>query len=346
MEVCRPPPSPTATPRPRRASCPPQRSRTCRGPTFGIYVHVPFCTVRCGYCDFNTYTLTELGGPGASIGIDLRRRGRARARPRRKRVLGSDGACRVDTVFVGGGTPTMLRPARPRDGAATAYADVSGWRRAPRSRPRPTPTRVTPQALQELRRRRASPASPSGMQSAVPHVLAHPRAHARPRQRRAGPSRAARAAGFAGERRPHLRHPGGVPRRTGGAASRRRSPCGPDHVSAYALVVEEGTKLAAQVRRGSVPAPEDDDEADKYELADELLAAAGFGWYEVSNWARAERHRCRHNVALLGGHELVGSRAGRAQPRRRRALVERQAPQCVCRAAGCRTLARPRPVRP
>ena len=69
----------------------------------------------------------------------------------------------------------------------------------------------------------------------------------------------------------------------------------PDHISAYALVVEQGTKLAAQVRRGQVPAPEDDDEAAKYEIADEVLAAAGYRWYEVSNWARTDEDRCRHN---------------------------------------------------
>jgi oxygen-independent coproporphyrinogen-3 oxidase len=69
----------------------------------------------------------------------------------------------------------------------------------------------------------------------------------------------------------------------------------PDHISAYALVVEQGTKLAAQVRRGQVPAPEDDDEAAKYEIADEVLAAAGYRWYEVSNWARTDGDRCRHN---------------------------------------------------
>ena len=80
----------------------------------------------------------------------------------------------------------------------------------------------------------------------------------------------------------------------------------PDHVSAYALVVEDGTKLAAQVRRGVVPAPEDDDEADKYELADEVLSAAGFGWYEVSNWARTEQARCRHNVAYWSGTNWWG----------------------------------------
>jgi oxygen-independent coproporphyrinogen-3 oxidase len=80
----------------------------------------------------------------------------------------------------------------------------------------------------------------------------------------------------------------------------------PDHVSAYALVVEEGTKLAAQVRRGVVPAPEDDDEADKYELADELLTGAGYGWYEVSNWASSEATRCRHNVAYWAGTNWWG----------------------------------------
>jgi oxygen-independent coproporphyrinogen-3 oxidase len=80
----------------------------------------------------------------------------------------------------------------------------------------------------------------------------------------------------------------------------------PDHVSAYALVVEEGTKLAAQVRRGLVPAPEDDDEADKYELADETLMRAGFGWYEVSNWARSEATRCRHNIAYWAGTNWWG----------------------------------------
>src|SRR5690606_37712129 len=72
---------------------------------------------------------------------------------------------------------------------------------------------------------------------------------------------------------------------------------GVDHVSAYALVVEEGTKMAAQVRRGELPMPDGDDEAAKYELAEELLAAAGLHWYEVSNWARTPAQACRHNLA-------------------------------------------------
>jgi oxygen-independent coproporphyrinogen-3 oxidase len=80
----------------------------------------------------------------------------------------------------------------------------------------------------------------------------------------------------------------------------------PDHISAYALVVEQGTKLAAQVKRGLVPMPEDDDEADKYEVADELLSAAGFEWYEVSNWARTPADRCQHNLAYWRGTNWWG----------------------------------------
>jgi oxygen-independent coproporphyrinogen-3 oxidase len=90
----------------------------------------------------------------------------------------------------------------------------------------------------------------------------------------------------------------------------------PDHVSAYALIVEEGTRLAAKVRRGQIPAPDDDDLADKYLLAESMLAAAGFGWYEVSNWAASPADRCRHNLAYWrstdwwgvgpGAHSHVG----------------------------------------
>ena len=80
----------------------------------------------------------------------------------------------------------------------------------------------------------------------------------------------------------------------------------PDHVSAYALIVEEGTKLAAQVRRGEVAMPEGDDEADKYELADDVLAQAGYDWYEVSNWSRDDTGRCRHNEGYWRGDAWWG----------------------------------------
>jgi oxygen-independent coproporphyrinogen-3 oxidase len=84
----------------------------------------------------------------------------------------------------------------------------------------------------------------------------------------------------------------------------------PDHLSAYALTVEEGTKLAARVRRGEIPRPTDDDEADKYELADALLAEAGYHWYEVSNWARTPEDRCRHNLGYWDGSSWWGAGPG------------------------------------
>jgi len=82
--------------------------------------------------------------------------------------------------------------------------------------------------------------------------------------------------------------------------------CQPDHLSAYALIVEPGTKLARQIRSGQVPEPDDDLEADMYELADTRLADAGYDWYEVSNWATDAAHRSRHNLAYWLGHDWWG----------------------------------------
>ena len=267
----------------------------------GIYVHVPFCTVRCGYCDFNTYTLTELGGPGASIGVDSYADAALRELDLAQAVLG-DASPSVSTVFVGGGTPTMLRSGdlvrvlggiRDRFGLA-ADAEVTT---------EANPDSVTPESLAELARGGFTRVS-VGMQSAVPHVL-------RTLERTHDPVNVARA--VAATRDAGMQVSVDLIYGTPGESvdDWRRSleaavALHPDHISAYALVVEDGTKLAAQVRRGVVPAPQDDDEADKYELADALLTEAGFGWYEVSNWARSEQTRCQHNIAYWAGTNWWG----------------------------------------
>src|SRR5690606_14284481 len=85
---------------------------------------------------------------------------------------------------------------------------------------------------------------------------------------------------------------------------------GPEHVSAYSLIVEEGTRLAARIKRGELEAPDDDVLADRYLRAEETLAAAGFGWYEVSNWATSERTRCRHNRLYWTGADWWGAGPG------------------------------------
>jgi putative oxygen-independent coproporphyrinogen III oxidase len=254
---------------------------------FGIYLHVPFCSVRCGYCDFNTYTLTELGVDGASVATfaDAALGELSLAQS----VLGS--APPVDTVFVGGGTPTMLAPA---DLARMLHGIRDGFGLAPDAEvtTEANPDSVTPQGLEVLAEAGFTRVS-LGMQSAVPHVLRTlERTHDPANVERA--VQAARSAGL----QVSLDLIYGTPGES--LADWRTSldaatALAPDHVSAYALVVEDGTKLAAQVRRGQVPAPEDDDEAAKYEVADEHLRSAGYGWYEVSNWALRDDTRCRHN---------------------------------------------------
>ena len=266
---------------------------------FGVYLHVPFCATRCGYCDFNTYTATELGG-GASQASYA---GTAIAEVRlARRVLG-DVDVPAATVFLGGGTPTLLPP-RDLAQLLAAVRDELGILPGAEVTTEANPDSVDAASLAALRDAGFTRVS-FGMQSAVPHVLATlDRTH--------DPDRVpqvvewARAAGFEGISLDLIYGTPGESqddwRASLGAALDTR----PDHVSAYALVVEEGTRLAAQVRRGEIAAPDDDELADRYLLADEVLAAAGFDWYEVSNWARGEAQRARHNEGYWRGHDWWG----------------------------------------
>jgi putative oxygen-independent coproporphyrinogen III oxidase len=289
---------PDGDPAPVTGELPPEALATLAGSRLGMYVHVPFCAVRCGYCDFNTYTLTELG-PGASTStfvdsalaeLDVA-----------ARVLGA-GAGPVDTVFVGGGTPTLL-PAADLVRCVTGIRERFGLAPGAEVTTEANPDSVTPADLEVLAAGGFTRVS-VGMQSVVPHVL-------RTLERTHDPARVAtavvgaKAAGLATSVDLIYGTPGES------LADWRASldaavALEPDHVSAYALVVEEGTKLAAQVRRGDVAMPEGDDEADKYELAEGVLAQAGYGWYEVSNWARDESGRCRHNEGYWRGDAWWG----------------------------------------
>ncbi len=268
---------------------------------FGVYLHVPFCAVRCGYCDFNTYTAAELGGGGslaeyasvALLELDLAAKVLARsgvpARP-------------ASTVFFGGGTPTLL--------PVTDLARMLGAVRSdPALTPPPVvtteanPDSVSPDSLRQLAEAGVTRVS-FGMQSAVPHVLsALDRTHDPARVPQAVAW--ARAAGLSVSLDLIYGTPGEslADWRTSLEAALA---CSPDHLSAYALVVEEGTPLARQVRRGQVAEPDQDDLADKYELADDLLAAAGFRWYEVSNWALGPAQACQHNLGYWRGDDWWG----------------------------------------
>jgi putative oxygen-independent coproporphyrinogen III oxidase len=279
---------PEGEPAPPSGELPDHALATLGSGPFGVYVHVPFCTVRCGYCDFNTYTLTELGVDGASVGTyaDVARRELALA----ARVLGPT-APTVQTVFFGGGTPTVMAASdlvKVLDGIRTGFGLAGGAEVTTEA----NPDSVTAESLETLAAGGFTRVS-IGMQSAVPHVLATlERTHDPVNVARA--VEAAKSAGL----KVSVDLIYGTPGES--LADWQTSldaaiDLAPDHISAYALVVEEGTKLGTQVRRGQVPAPDDDDEAAKYELADQALTAAGYGWYEVSNWARTPDDRCRHN---------------------------------------------------
>ena len=266
---------------------------------FGIYVHVPFCRTRCGYCDFNTYTATELGG-GASRAEYA---GLAAAEIRlARRVLGA-ADLPVTSVFFGGGTPTLLPPA---DLAELIRVIGGEFGLAPGAEitVEANPETVDERVLAGLRAGGMTRIS-FGMQSAVPHVLAVlDRVHEPGR-----PARCARWARDAGFGHVSLDLIYGTPGESD--ADWRESltaalAAGPDHISAYALIVEEGTRLAARVRRGELPAPDDDVLADRYLAADDVLSGSGLEWYEISNWAAGSAARCRHNLLYWAGADWWG----------------------------------------
>jgi oxygen-independent coproporphyrinogen-3 oxidase len=269
---------------------------------FGVYVHVPFCATRCGYCDFNTYTAGELDSSSSpqSWLEGLRRELELAAR-----ALGIPPA--ADTVFVGGGTPSLLG-ANGLGSVLGAVRDAFGLAPGAEVTTESNPESTSPEFFAGIRDAGFTRVS-LGMQSAAQHVLkVLDRVHTPGRPVAAAAE--ARVTGFEhvnldiiygtpGERVEDLR-----------ASLDAVLAAGVDHVSAYALIVEEGTALARRVRRGELPAPDDDVLAADYELIDDVLAAAGLRWYEVSNWASSEAARCRHNIGYWRGGDWWGAGPG------------------------------------
>ncbi|MGX9792412.1 radical SAM family heme chaperone HemW [Mycobacterium sp. MMS18-G62] len=270
------------------------------GRAFGIYIHVPFCATRCGYCDFNTYTPAELGGANpdgwlSALQVELQL---AAAR------LGSPPA--VDTVFVGGGTPSLLGGAglaAVLDAVRAHFVLAPDAEVTTEANPESTSARLF-ETLREAGFTRVS----LGMQSMAPQVLAVlDRVHS--------PGRALDAAGearAAGFDHVNLDLIYGTPGESDDDLLRSADAAleaGVDHVSAYALIVEDGTALARRVRRGEIVMTDDEVLARRYELLDARLSAAGLQWYEVSNWSRPGGE-CRHNMGYWNGGEWWGAGPG------------------------------------
>ncbi|MGW0480864.1 radical SAM family heme chaperone HemW [Nonomuraea sp. NPDC003214] len=285
---------PDGDPAPASGELPESALRGLGERPFGFYVHVPFCVTRCGYCDFNTYTAAELG-PGASR-ADYAATVVEEIRLAR-RVLG-DAELPVETVFFGGGTPTLL-PAEDLSRILAAIGAEFGLAPGAEVTTEANPESVDPKYLDRLREGGFNRVS-FGMQSARDHVL-------RVLDRQHTPGRAgqavleARKAGFDHVNLDLIYSTPGESDDDWRASLAAAVEAEPDHVSAYSLIVEDGTRLAARIRRGELPMPDDDVAADRYVIADEMLAAAGFRWYEVSNWATSDDARCRHNLLYWTG---------------------------------------------
>jgi oxygen-independent coproporphyrinogen-3 oxidase len=295
---------PTGEPAPADGALPDEALAELGRRPFGFYVHVPFCTVRCGYCDFNTYTAEDLGRTADARGASRATYAEAAIDEIRfaRRILG-DIDVPVSTVFFGGGTPTLLAPGELGSVLAAVGAEF-GLAPDVEVTTEANPDSVALWDLEELRQVGFDRIS-FGMQSDVPHVLATlDRTH--------DPLRVpavvgwARSAGFDQVSLDLIYGTPGESLSDWEASVDAALACTPDHISAYSLIVEEGTALARRVARGELPMPDEDDLADKYLLADERFVKSGLGWYEVSNWARDRAARCRHNLGYWTGADWWG----------------------------------------
>lgn len=271
-----------------------ERARSSAGNALSFYIHIPYCVKRCGYCDFNTYTPAELSSPDLSsittpyIDAVLREV---------KLAAKTVGGIEVPTVFFGGGTPSLL-PAAEIARVLEAIRDDFKLAENAEITLEANPDTLSREFLTDIASAGVNRIS-LGMQSAVPHVLtALDRTH--------NPDNVYKAANLVQE--VGIEHLSvdliyGVPgesisdwQKTFEVALELPI----DHISAYALIVETGTKLAARLKRGELEMPPDDETAEKYLLFDNAAKSAGFEWYELSNWAKPGG-ACRHNIAYWDG---------------------------------------------
>lgn len=278
---------------------------------FGVYVHVPFCSTRCGYCDFNTYTAGELGstaGPDTyldALEVELEM-AVEKLREAQHRDPTQQGPRPAETVFIGGGTPSLIGAdglGRVLRGIRNTFGLAPGAEVTTESNPEST----SPEFFSALREAGFTRIS-LGMQSASSSVLkVLDRTHTPGR-----PVAAAKEARAAGFDHVNLDMIYGTPTETDDDVRRTLDAvleANVDHVSAYSLIVEDGTAMARKVRRGELPAPDDDVYADRYEIIDAHLQANGFDWYEVSNWAKPGGE-CHHNLGYWVDGDWWGAGPG------------------------------------
>mgnify|MGYP002714228456 FL=1 len=265
--------------------------------SFGVYVHVPFCATRCGYCDFNTYTPTETESSYAAYLDSLERE---------LELAAEKVGLAAETVFIGGGTPSLLGAdglGRILDGIQNTFGLAKDAEVTTESNPESTDPKYFA-GLREAGFTRVS----LGMQSASTPVL-------KVLDRQHTPGRAVEAAKEA--KRAGFEHVNldliyGTPTETDDDVRKSLDAvlsADVDHVSAYSLIVEDGTAMARKIRSGQLPAPEEDVYADRYEIIAGRLEGEGFDWYEVSNWAKPGG-QCEHNLIYWRGGNWWGAGPG------------------------------------
>ena len=272
--------------------------------TLAFYVHIPYCVRRCGYCDFNTYTPSEL-----SISSDLTQTSKSYIDLLIREIefaRETSDATSVPSIFFGGGTPTLMSP---DDLGRVIQSIRSRFEFTPdiEITTEANPDTVTKEKLAQLRSAGFNRIS-FGMQSSIPHVLkVLDRTH-NPENVFAA-TEWAREVGFEEISVDLIYGTPGESMADWESSIDTALSLPITHVSAYALIVEDGTKLGAQVKRGDVVMPDDDQTADKYLLADAKFSAAGFDWYELSNWSKPGS-QSRHNLAYWYGNNWWGAGAG------------------------------------
>ena len=268
------------------------------GRSLSFYVHIPYCLKRCGYCDFNTYTPGGLGQSELARS-DISSRYMAAARgevTRAKRSIAE--RRRVETIFFGGGTPSLMEP---RDIAAMIDAISKEFDLASDCE---ITMEANPDTVDERNLRGFIDAGVNrfsfGVQSANKRVLQTlDRTH-----NGDNVVSALETAWRLGINDLSIDLIYGTPNESIADLAETLDfaltlPI--NHISAYALIVEEGTRLARDIATGQIPSPDDDEMAKKYVMIDQRLAARGFDWYELSNWAKPDGESLHNQVYWRGG---------------------------------------------
>ena len=264
---------------------------------FSLYVHVPYCSKRCGYCDFNTYTPSELDRDDQ---IESWLQSAIKETIFARKILVEE--LTVDTIFFGGGTPSLLEASVIKEFINNVSKHFE-LKKDLEITLEANPDTITQSKAEDWLKAGINRIS-LGMQSSATNVL-------QVLDRTHNPANVLssveilKKAGFTNFSLDLIYGTPGESLEDWSNSLKDAIAINPPHISAYSLVIEPGTKMGSQLSRGEIKAVSDDDAADKYQLAEKLLNENGYSWYEISNWAK-ENKECQHNLNYWKGNNWWG----------------------------------------